>query len=382
MNNNSNGPVKILFTIPNFITAGSGRAMLNIVERLDRKHFAPAVCVLKKGGNLDKEVERLGIPLLEGQFTVPAFPRWSLFNRALKASKQFRDYHFQLWHSFHYLDDYTEALVAYLSGASAWIYTKKNMSWHRRSWYLRTLFAARIGAQNHDMMKHFFGNPFFRNKVTVIPTSVDLDLYHPDQPPKLNLREQLNIPKNAPIVACVAQLVPVKNHALLIEASASIKNLHVFLAGAPLDPDYTESLHQLTRDLQIEDRVHFLGLIADIPSLLAEIDIFVLPSRSGGRAEGCPVALLEAMSAEKCCIATDVPGSRDILSGNWGGWIVPPENTEALAAALKELCESKELREKIGKEARRKICEKYRIEREVEQYLNLYDSALHRRSFL
>jgi glycosyltransferase involved in cell wall biosynthesis len=88
------------------------------------------------------------------------------------------------------------------------------------------------------------------------------------------------------------------------------------------------------------------------------------------------------MSAEKCCIATDVPGSRDILSGNWGGWAVPPENTEALAAALKELSESKELREKMGKEARRKICENYRIEREVEQYLNLYDAALHRRSFL
>lgn len=382
MNNNSNGPVRILFTIPNFITAGSGRAMLNIVERLDRKDFAPAVCVLKKGGNLEKEVERLGIPLLEAQFTVPAFPRWSLFSRALKASKQFRDYHFQLWHSFHYLDDYTEALVAYLSGASAWIYTKKNMSWHRRSWYLRTLFAARVGAQNQDMMKRFFANPFFRNKVTVIPTSVDLDLYRPDAPAKLNLRDQLNIPKDTPVVACVAQLVPVKNHALLIEAAARIPNLHVFLAGAPLDPFYTESLHQLTRDLQIEDRVHFLGLISDIPSLLAEIDIFVLPSRSGGRAEGCPVALLEAMSAEKCCIATDVPGSRDILSGNWGGWIVPPENTEALAAALKELCNSRELRKKIGKEARRKICEKYRIEREVQQYLMLYDSALHGRSIL
>jgi glycosyltransferase involved in cell wall biosynthesis len=380
--NNNNGPIRILFTIPNFITAGSGRAMLNIVENLDRKDFAPAVCVLKKGGNLDKEVEGLGIPLIEAQFTVEAFPRWSFFSRALKASKQFRDYRFQLWHSFHYRDDYTEALVAYLSGAKAWIYTKKNMSWYRGSWYLRTLLAARIGAQNHDMMKRFFANPFFRNKVTVIPTSVDLDLYHPEAPAKLNLRQQLNIPKDDPIVACVAQLVSVKNHALLLEASARIPNLHVFLAGAPFDREYTESLHQLVRDLQIESRVHFLGLVGDIPSLLAEIDIFVLPSRSGGRAEGCPVALLEAMSAEKCCIATDVPGSRDILSGNWGGWLVPPENTDALAAALKELSESKELRQKIGKEARRKICEKYRIEREVKQYIALYDSALQRRSFL
>lgn len=356
--------------------------MLNIVERLDRTVYAPAVCVLKKGGNLDREVERLGIPLIEAQFTVAAFPRWTFLNRALKASRQFRPYRFQLWHSFHYLDDYTEPVVAYFSGASAWIYTKKNMSWYRRSWYLRTLLASRIAAQNHDMMERFFKNWFFRKKVTVIPTSVDLEVYHPNAPANLNLRQKLGISKDTVVAGCVAQLVPVKNHALLIEAAARIPNLHVFLAGAPLDAAYTESLHKMVRDLGIESRVHFLGLVSDIPALLAELDIFVLPSLSSGRAEGCPVALLEAMSAGKACLATDVPGSRDILKGNWGGWIVPAENTDALADALKELAASRELREKIGQEARRKICEQYRIEREVRQYLSLYDSLLLRRNSL
>ncbi len=58
-------PVKILFTIPNFITAGSGRAMLNIIERLDRTRFEPSIAVLKRGGSLEAEIERQGIPLLE-----------------------------------------------------------------------------------------------------------------------------------------------------------------------------------------------------------------------------------------------------------------------------------------------------------------------------
>ncbi len=353
--------------------------MLNIVERLDRTVFAPAVCVLKKGGNLDREVERLGIPLIEAQFTVAAFPRWTFLNRVLKASRQFRPYRFQLWHSFHYLDDYTEPVVAYFSGASAWIYTKKNMSWCERSWYLRTLLASRIAAQNQDMMKRFFKNRFFRKKTTVIPTSVDLEVYHPDAPANLNLRQDLGIPKDTVVAACVAQMVPVKNHALLLKAAARIPNLHVFLAGAPLDTAYTESLHKMVRDLGIESRVHFLGLVSDIPALLSEIDIFVLPSLSSGRAEGCPVALLEAMSAGKACLATDVPGTRDVLKGNWGGWIIPTENTDSLAEALKELAASRELREKIGREARRKICEQYRIEREVRQYLSLYDSLLQSR---
>jgi len=53
-------PTSILFTIPNFITAGSGSVMLNIVERLDRSKYAPAVCVMRKGGALDEKVEELG----------------------------------------------------------------------------------------------------------------------------------------------------------------------------------------------------------------------------------------------------------------------------------------------------------------------------------
>jgi hypothetical protein len=74
-------PVPILFTIPNFITAGSGRPMMNIIERLDRDRFAPAVCVLRKGGALNAEAERLATRFLEARFTVEARPLASLLYR-------------------------------------------------------------------------------------------------------------------------------------------------------------------------------------------------------------------------------------------------------------------------------------------------------------
>ena len=45
--------IRILFTIPNFITAGSGRAMVNIVDRLDRSRFSPSICVRRRGGSLE-----------------------------------------------------------------------------------------------------------------------------------------------------------------------------------------------------------------------------------------------------------------------------------------------------------------------------------------
>ncbi|HVY70130.1 MAG TPA: hypothetical protein VHH73_09390, partial [Verrucomicrobiae bacterium] len=97
-------PVPILYTIPNFITAGSGRAMLNVIERLDRNRFAPAVCVLRKGGTLDRVVEKLEIPFLETPFTVHPRPYLTLLTRAWKAARAFRPHQFVLWHSFNYSD--------------------------------------------------------------------------------------------------------------------------------------------------------------------------------------------------------------------------------------------------------------------------------------
>src|SRR5690554_5965792 len=113
-------PTRILFTIPNFITAGSGQVMLNIIKQLDRERFAPAVCVLKKGGRLDQEVEALGIPFLEAPFEITPKPYHLLPWRAWKAAQAFRDYGFQIWHSWHYASDYTEPIIARFAGTKGW----------------------------------------------------------------------------------------------------------------------------------------------------------------------------------------------------------------------------------------------------------------------
>ena len=135
-------PMRILFTLPNFITAGSGRAMLNLVERLDRDRFAPGVAIERAGGAMDREVEAMGIPFVVAPFRVPAFPRATFPARAWRAARPFRG--FDAWHSFNWQSEYSEAVIARLSGARSWIFTKKNMNWDRRSWHVRATLATRI----------------------------------------------------------------------------------------------------------------------------------------------------------------------------------------------------------------------------------------------
>jgi glycosyltransferase involved in cell wall biosynthesis len=365
---------RVLFTIPNFITAGSGRAMMNIVERLDRSRFEPAVCVMRKGGNLDRLVEDLGIPLLEAGFTVPARPYATLPFRAWRAAKSFAAFKFDLWHSFHYLDDYTEPLIARLSGARAWIYTKKNMGW-RRSWWLRSSLATRVAVQNRDILDHLL-SPRLRNRSRLIPPSADTSIYCPDSEPVLRLREKLGISRETLVVACVAQLVPVKGHPTLLHSIHQTPGIHLFIAGRELDEEYTHKLHKLAQDLDIRDRVHFLGQVHNVPALLRESNVFVLPTWARWRMEGCPVALLEAMSCGLPCIASNVPGSRDVIEDGVNGLLVPPEDPRALAAAIGRLSQTKSLRQQLAQAARQTIVSHYGVAREVRQYEDLYSEIL------
>lgn len=362
-------PVPILFTIPNFITAGSGRAMLNIVERLDRAKFSPAVCVEKKGGRLDAVVEALGIPFLEAPFTIPAKPYRTLLPRARHAAKPFLEYKFKLWHSFHYLDDYSEGLIARMAGARS-IFTKKNMNWGHRAWHGRSLVASRIVAQNSDMMERFFDSSWYSRKTRLIPRGVVTERFHPDNVPQLDLRRRYALPEDAPLIGCIAHLVPVKGQHVLIEALAKVPDAQLLLAGKPHDKAYAVRLRTLAQQQGVEERTHFLDHVENVPAMLAELDLFVMPTEARG--EGCPVALLEAMASGTANIATDVPGSRDVVEDGVTGCLVASENPAALATQINRLLQDPALRLQMGAAARQRVLDQYKIEHEVARHEALY----------
>lgn len=366
-------PLKVLFTIPNFITAGSGQALLHVVKRLDRERFSPSIAVLKTGGSLEDEIRALGIPLLELPFTVAPRPLSSLPLRVFKAAQLFRPYKFDLFHSYHYGNDYTEPLIARASGAKAWVYTKKNMSWGgsgRRAWNLRTRFATRVAAQNTAMLEQFFIEPQVRRKVVLLPRGVDTEKFRPGVEPILALRQQLGISPETVLVGTVAHLVPVKGIETLIKAVSRVPSVHLVIAGKPIDAAYVQSLEALCVSLGVRERVHFLGGIDQVAALHAEIDMFVLPTL--GKGEGCPVSLLESLACGKAAIATDIPGSQDIIEDRVSGILVLPEDALQMAEAIRTLVDSPEKRRAIGEAARQRVLAHYRIEREVQQHEALY----------
>jgi glycosyltransferase involved in cell wall biosynthesis len=359
-------PIPVLYTIPNFMTAGSGRAMLNVIERLDRKKFAPAVCVMRKGGDLDQEVERLGLQLIESPFTIPVLPYHTLPFRAWKIAQAFRPFGFILWHSFHYSDDYTEPVIARLAGSRTWVYTKKNMSWGSRAWRLRSRLAHGIAAQNTTMIDRFF--PSQRNKVRHIPPGVDIEQFRPGEV-DYGLRKSWGFPEDLTIAAHVANFVPIKNHPHLLYALAQTQqNIGLVLAGEYQDASYTAEIRVLIDQLGLNNRVRLLGKVKDMPTMLRAVDIFAFCSHQ----EACPVAVLEAMACGLPCVVTDIPAMSDIHEPGQTGLVVAQNDVRAFSLALDELAQDPQRRRLLGERARRRIEEFFSTETEAIDYQHFY----------
>jgi glycosyltransferase involved in cell wall biosynthesis len=296
--------------------------------------------------------------------------------RALAAARAVRRIgRFDLWHSWHYADDYTEAVVARLAGARAWVCTKKNMSWGGRAWRLRCLLATGIVAQNAEMLRRFFPSGTLARKTTLIPRGVDAARFRPDPGLRADGRAAWGLGPDDVVVGTAATLIPLKGHETIVDAVSRLDEpTQVRIAGGPLESDYSRQLRTSVATRGVSERVCFLGHVDDMPKFLNSLDVFVLATRASG--EGCPVALLEAMATGVAVVATDVPGSREILADDSSGTRVPADDPERLAEALRPLLVDPALRRCRGAAARQTVLDRFTIEREVADHVRLYHRLL------
>lgn len=132
-------------------------------------------------------------------------------------------------------------------------------------------------------------------------------------------------------------------------------------------------LEVIARELNISGQVTFLGRVlpSDISKYLGQADIFVFPSFK----ESTPNSLLEAMSAGLPCIVSDVDGVREVV-GDDCALKVFPGDVGVFAGAICQLIESPEMREKLSKNARKRVVDEYSWDKVIENYLRVYNSIV------
>ncbi|MCO8093419.1 glycosyltransferase [Acinetobacter lwoffii] len=161
-----------------------------------------------------------------------------------------------------------------------------------------------------------------------------------------------------------------KDYPNLFQAISILKNtinkeVKFYIAG---DGELRPQLEQLIVDLGISDCVVLLGKRSDIPNLLNKADYFVLSSRH----EGLPTVVIEAMACGTFVIATDCGGSAEIMGDT--GILVPPQNSEALAEAIKQAVSKTPLEiQENNLKARQRVEELFSLEKSVQNWLKLYE---------
>jgi len=170
-------------------------------------------------------------------------------------------------------------------------------------------------------------------------------------------------------VVTVARLSPEKDVANLIRATAIAAreedNLRVEVAGGG---SCLEDLKGLAAELDVAERVTFLGEVRDIPALLGRARIFVLPSLS----EGIPLTVLEAMARGLPVVATRVGGLPEVVIDGETGLLVPAADPPALAEAVLALWRDPDAAGRMGNAGRRRAEERFDVRRMVSQYEALY----------
>jgi len=161
--------------------------------------------------------------------------------------------------------------------------------------------------------------------VAVVINGVDTERFRPADQMRSRLR--LGLPAAAPLVGCIARLEAVKGQDILIDAMVGLPDVHLALVG---DGSQTSALKAQARALGLEDRVHFLGHRDDSSELLPCFDVFCLPSR----AEGLPLALLEAQSVGLSVVASAVGGVPFAVCEPFAQ-LVPPGDVAAMTTALR-----------------------------------------------
>lgn len=169
-------------------------------------------------------------------------------------------------------------------------------------------------------------------KMRVVSNGYDLSLFRPEPVLRKQLRDELGIPSETPVIGFVARFDPQKNHSGLLQACSILREKDVqpicLLVGAGVDDENIHLVEQIEA-LGLSGQVRLLGQRTDIPAVMNAIDLYVMSSVYG---EAFPNALAEAMACGTPCVSTDVGDAAMILGDT--GWVVPPRDTEALATAL------------------------------------------------
>lgn len=351
--------VKIVHFISTSGLYGAERWILGLLGHLDNFETL-LICPSTSDKSLIKEAERLGIKTR----LLKVKGNYAIFDFINKLANLLKEEKINILHTHGYKSDIIgyfaarKAKIMIISTPHGWSIEaglKLKIYESLDRFFLKFFDSV---APLSESLKKSLGN-IKKNKITVINNFVDSDTI--PQPKKGDLG----------LITYIGQLIERKRVKDLIVSLKYVKDHSVKLQVIG-DGPRKEELINLTKKLDIQDRVKFLGFRKDRLELLNRSGVFVLPSLL----EGIPRSMMEAMAMKKIVIGTNIPGIMNLIEDKKTGLLVPTKNPMKIAEALDWVLKNKGQVEKMAESARVLIEKRFFVGRAVKEYRNIYKQVL------
>ena len=208
--------------------------------------------------------------------------------------------------------------------------------------------------------------------ISVIANGINTATFRPPSDIK-RIRSNIGLDSDAYIIGTVGRLSPEKGHMLLIDILpsiiAAIPQVKLVVVGGGIAEN---ELKQKAKELNISKNIVFLGERADVCSLMQCFDVYAQTSSM----EGMSLTILEAMSCGLPIVASNVGGNPEVIVEGETGFLLSLKDPQAIVSAIIKLYNDKDLAMRMGKAGRKRVEEKFGINRMIDEYIAIYEKCL------
>lgn len=368
--------IKLLEFVTLFEIGGTERHVVNLAKRLDPSRFELSVACLSRSGPFLKEIERLQVPLAE--YRINRLYNHRAFKEEVRFGRYVRRGQIQIVHTYGFYPNVFAIPPARLAGTPVIVASIRDTGemWtpmQRRVQKYACHWTDCILVNSEAVRHQLIVEGYNRERITVIRNGIDLSRFT-GKGGDGRLHRELGLPSRAPLVVILSRLYNLKGVEYFLEAAAmvarSFPDARFLIVGnsPPGGEAYREALERQAVRLGLGQRAIFTGFRLDVSEVLSDATVSVIPSLS----EGLSNTLLESMAAGAPAVATKVGGNPEAVEDGVSGLLVPPRDAGALARAISLLLENRELARRLGQAGRRRVVERFSIERMVRETESLY----------
>jgi len=371
---------KVFFLVDSFNVGGTETQAVELARRLDPLAYDLTVGCLKREGPLLDRLQKSSIEVIE------FYPRGGIdsiggVREMLRLAAFLRRGGFEVVHTHDLWSNLLGVPAARIARVPVIVSSRRDLSqfaWYktsRRAWLRRIQNLSNIVLANADSIREVLirEDGFAAEKIRVIGNGVETEQFR--TAPRERERLFPGVGDSKLIVLVGNMHSDVKGHPWLIDAAQVVVQefpaTRFVLVG---DGEQRKKLENRIANLGLQKSFLFLGRRKDIPEILACCDLAVLPSR----AEGLPNAVLEYLAAGLPIVATKIGGISEIIHDGDTGLLVPPENSQALGAAVVRLLRNPELSRKLGRAGQEYVQRNFSFDRLIREVDGLYTELLER----